>query len=58
MRMDLNLFAIVIKYVGDYNTLSKIGRECYATKIEVAAMRESGQGLAFKNGYWGRCKTQ
>ncbi len=32
--------------------------ECYATKIEVAAMRQSGQGVAFKNSYWGRCKTQ
>ena len=29
--------------------------ECQATRIEVAAMRDSRVGLAFHNGYMGRC---
>jgi len=32
-----------------------ISNECTATKIEVAAMRTSGEGIAFKNGYWAKC---
>lgn len=35
--------------------LDNYGDECDATKIEVYAMRTSGVGLAFKNGYWVRC---
>ena len=32
--------------------------ECDATKIEVATMRLSGRGLAFRNGYMDRCGLQ
>ena len=31
--------------------------ECEATRIEVAAMRAT-RGLAFKNGYWDRCRIR
>jgi hypothetical protein len=31
------------------------GDECIATRIEIAAMRYSGEGVAFENSYWGPC---
>lgn len=38
--------------------LARYLNECSATRIEVAAMRGSGEGLAFSNGYMEECGIQ